>query len=226
MQVHATDPCSRRYQRPFFILFFLFYLNSSLVTAETKIRAGLLAGISASHFIGADSAPDFDFQKSPALGLFLRITRNDKIFFQPEIVYTIKGETTTKNPGDRNQYEHEYELKYLDFNLLFGFRNTENVIFLTGPYLGVLLNGTLTKQINPKESYRFDHSSHFPVYDYGITIGTSITVFKHLFIESRYSLGLQGVYPEYGFNPEPGVGTGKFKNIRNSTFVLLCGVHF
>jgi len=209
-------------------ILFLLAINYSFAFTGTKYKFGIFGGISFSNFIGSDLIRDSEFRKSYVFGSFLRINPHNKLIFQPEVMYSKKGQIDDHVAGEH--YRIEFELDYLDFNILSGFNISDNLTFLIGPYFGVYLKGTQSIKVNDYEKHKFEiPNDYLPKYDYGIMSGTSLYFFKYFSFEFRYFYGLKGLYRNYanygGIDPEPGIKYEKYLNIRNSSWIIILGLN-
>ena len=124
-------------------------------------------------------------------GVLAKIPLKNKMYIQPEILYSVKGEhfPSLGFGGPASTGFHSagtLNLNYLAVPLLFGYRLVDKISIVAGPEFGFLLNAN---------SY-FDNSNHsvtsnFQNFDVGVDLGASYRLYKNFGIELRYYYGFK-----------------------------------
>ena len=185
------------------ILLALELFANSIMAQDLGIRAfSSLANV-------ASDKPGYD---SKALlgyggGFYGKFEINNKIFFQPEINYNVKG---VMYPSSISLLGTSYEtnavstLSYLDIPLHLEHDLTKRLGIEFGPYFGYLLGvhtivPTYTVDIvnNVPTVTSADFLSHDRTwvknFDFGVNLGFNFEVYKNVFLEARYSLGMMDI---------------------------------
>jgi hypothetical protein len=161
------------------IFTFTFLLLFQLANAQDKARFGVRAGvISAKQKTGSLSSPSL---LSYSFGVLLdKPLSNQKISFQPNLLFTIKGGGATKTSSSINFIEAKYNYLELPANILF---NLSEILSIGGgPYLAYALSG----KVGEKE-VSFDDNSSIKRIDYGYNLQAQINISKGFGLTLNYN---------------------------------------
>jgi hypothetical protein len=184
----------------------LFVLFSLVTFAQTKkLRFGVHAGLNYSglrgYTIPADIASQYD--ESAAFGylggISLTYPLKEKVSLRVELNYERKTQKADNIVEIRNSFEEPAQLydftskrhfDYLVMPILLHYQFTDKNSFFVngGPFVGYLLNATLTSDLNvPELNADVDLSNDYKKLDYGLTVGLG----KHFDIGSQNSIHLE-----------------------------------
>jgi hypothetical protein len=192
----------------------LFVLFSVFTYAQTtKLRFGVHAGLNYSglrgYTIPANITSQYD--ESAAFGylggISLTYPLKEKISLRVELNYERKTQKADNTIEIRNSFEEPAQLysftskrhyDYLVLPILLQYRFTDKNSFFVhgGPFVGYLLNATLTSDLNAPEldNSDVDLSDDYKKLDYGLTVGLGknfdIGNQNSLHVEIRNNLGL------------------------------------
>lgn len=183
---------------------------------EKKPSFGVKAGLNLSIFsasINSESSwlPGFH------IGCYLQQPLSEKIFFRPELYYSIQGQKDEyiQPPNGPSLGKTTTKLSYLNVPLLFEFGN--KVSFQAGPQLGILLSATesgtiLNQQIDD------DLKEIMKGIDFSLAVGTGIRLGEDVSLGARLNLGLSELFDDSG--------DGDFPSIKNRVFHFYLGYRF
>ena len=192
-----------------------------LIAAQTlqaqSISAGFKAGVTAARLPGVtDAVPiavDEESRWGGTGGVFVTVSLNDLVAFQPEALFAAKGATLV-SPAVSG-YMLAFDARYLEMPLFFKFsRSNQRLYFLAGPYMGFRLSAEARETVNGVTETR-DFSDQIKRVDAGVSFGAGAT-FGRLLIEGRWTEGLRDVQSEDQF------GTA----VRHRVLALLAGFRF
>lgn len=173
-----------------FISCSLFWLAIVGVSLADSIEIGLKGGINFSNTYGIDSEI---FGQTPLIGynagFFSDFKIINDIFFQPEVLITLKG---GKGSDISNYYyNNTFYRTYLEIPALikanvFSVDGTK-INLLAGPFLGFLINNT---NLNLLDNYG---EQYYEYYDYGLALGVSFEYINFV-LDGRFDLGLNNFY--------------------------------
>jgi Outer membrane protein beta-barrel domain len=118
-------------------------------------------------------------------GAFVRFDLSEKVYLQPEILYSRKG---TGLPGYFGPFNMEIDFHYISLPALVGFRMTDNLSIDLGPEVGYLVDGAVTI-----DKYGPTAEEDFPSFDLGIDMGLMYRLWNHFGFRLRYHYGLTNV---------------------------------
>jgi|GEM_PF-4843593 len=170
------------------IPFILVFVTCLAGQVSGQIQPGIRLAFGISDIIGPD-LPNRDRVQypSPSVGFYLRFNMNDNLFFQPEVLGTLKGikyntQTFLGPPGTFTTTE-EYLFMYTEMPATLNYRIWEIGIITFGGYASYLLsanyNRTEDKFINNeiiKESYSSSSMEGYNKLDYGVTAGLGVDI--------------------------------------------------
>ena len=121
-------------------------------------------------------------------GGFVQIPLKRKLFLQPELLYSSKGNGFTESdPGASSVLR----FNYLNIPLQLGYKIDQKTSFFFRPELGLLMS--VQKTYGGNENY--DVSKGYPSkFDVGINMGLNYTIIKSIDIGVRYNYGLKTLY--------------------------------
>lgn len=166
------------------ILAVLALLLLSCVTLSAQVNFGLRTGLNLSGFNTSSSQIFFGSKSDdgwkPALrmhtGFFLEIPLQDKLLFQPELVFNLKGAASKSS----DQIDGWTGLGYISAPLLVSYEPNKSIRILAGPEFGYFFKSV---------GYG---TTDFNKLDVGLTIGTAYHFEGEFF--NGFSLGLRGTY--------------------------------
>jgi hypothetical protein len=192
----------------------LLVLFSVFAYAQTgKIRFGVHAGLNYSGLRGYTIPANIEaqYEESAAFGYLggvsLTYPLKEKISLRVELNYerktqkadnTIEIRNSFEEPAQRYSFTSKRHYDYLVLPILLQYRFTDKNSFFVhgGPFVGYLLNATLTSDLNAPEldNSDVDLSDDYKKLDYGLTIGLGknfdIGNQNSLHVEIRNNLGL------------------------------------
>ncbi|WP_303312347.1 porin family protein [Hymenobacter sp. BT730] len=171
--------------------------------AQSNVSLGLKAGGTLASFVGKQ-ARSGGYTPGFHAGIFANIGFTNMLAFQPELLYSQKGDyqELIPNPADN-------KLSYVDVPLLLHV-NAGGLFFEAGPQLGFL--------VSAKEKYNtttYDRKSSYNPFDLGYVTGLGYQRKRGLGIGLRYNGGITNI--------EKATTSGSTtvqRNIRNSAFQL------
>lgn len=183
---------------------------------------GIKAGFNLSDLRGGDkdAYKDLESLKSYHAGIYAQFGLNDKISFQPELLFTRKGfdaqqftvQSTT--PGQTTGEKRQTRLDYIQVPLLFVYNVFDNVSLHVGPQASLLVNAKYAGEERQISSVGLNSL------EYGVVGGIEGRVGPAR-IGARYDLGLSDIY-----NDPKDAGAAAYDNVKNGVFQVYVGVGF
>jgi hypothetical protein len=178
------------------------------------ISFGAKTGLNFSN-LGGDDAGQWDSRTGFALGVYLAYPVANTIFFQPELLYTMKGATDTYNFAGAS-YTETLKYNYLEIPLLGKvIINLENSSLRPMLYAGPSPAFKLSSKWQEKgggENYQVE-DDRLKSFDLGFVIGAGagFNVGSHIVgAEIRYNMGLTSIDD-----------TGNNLNVKNNVIMLM-----
>ncbi|MDP8221581.1 MAG: porin family protein [Candidatus Stygibacter frigidus] len=217
------------------VLIGLILLSSSLLFSDGITNIGIKGGLNLTNFsISGDTSDDPEFldyhsRLDFCLGGFLEYEIEQKMFLQPEILYTRKGATHEFHGGVTVNGQAIYDgtnkgdhiVSYLQIPILLKYRISDKIGLLTGPSIGILLSHIEKLHFDGEylgQSYSHDYEEDFNEYtnstDFSLVIGGEYCLNKFV-LDLRYDLSLSTLSKEEGEN-----------NFKNRVFSFLIGYKF
>jgi cellobiose-specific phosphotransferase system component IIB len=134
----------------------------------------------------------------------LEIPFSNKLYFQPEILYSLKG-----FKFDDEYQESNNRLNYIDLPLLLKFYITKNFNVVLGPQASFLLTAVSSSD----SSYDADITGLNNL-DFGLNLGLGIKFNTNMTLDLRYAPGLSNINKESDLNN------------KNSLFLVSLGYFF
>ncbi len=178
-------------------LFLMVVLMGITISSNAQTKFGVKAALNISNFSG-DDFDDLDSRTAPAFGVFAQIGINDKLTFQPELLYSMQG---AKSSYSESGYESEDKIKvdYLQIPLLMKYYVIEGLSINAGPQIGFLLSAKDDWEYNyggESEEGEEDIKDYFKSMDLALALGLGYELESGLGFDFRYNLGLSNVVEE------------------------------
>ena len=195
-----------------FLLLVLLLFSCELF-AQQAFKAGLSLGMTTSQISG-DGLGGWD-KFGIAGGAFVSAPLSSKNGFRIGLNYADKGSRTKRDTLNFNTFA--YRLRYIEVPVQYSFQNGPST-FLTGVYYGRLI-----KQDILANALTYDVIPAFRNYDVGITLGATLQMGDHFFIEGRFSSSMIPTRPSPNFaNPNSYYEKGNY----NQVLYFLIGRNF
>lgn len=184
---------------------FLFIFTTSSYGQATKrdegVKVGFKMGLNVSNFMG-DDISEKDVRTSIHFGFLTEFIINDKVSFQPELLYSGQGFV---GPDTKQKFN------YLQLPLMIKYQALDGFTIEAGPQVGALLKaysrGADGNQKIADQSF----------VDFGVNLGAGYEFQNGIFLQSRYNLGLLNI------NQSDNSDTFRYAN---SVFQVSVGVLF
>jgi outer membrane protein with beta-barrel domain len=169
-----------------FLLVVLLFCASSFSQVHFGIDPGL--AISRGSF---NSSVDYNRRIFAGFdgGVFLEIGVTPKFMIQPEVNYSIRG--VELNNGDK---EATIKLRYFDFPVLAKVAVCPKFNLYAGPQVSLL---TWAKRDSSFTNEMIDLKNDFDKGDFGLVFGGEYNFNRHLFLGTRYYLGLHQIAEDW-----------------------------
>ncbi len=200
----------------------LIVLAANASQAQT-IQAGVKGGIDFSSLPNAGEVIDqivklgsteTSSKVGAVLGGFVMFPITDRLAFQPELAFVMKGVKLNEGSGGTITAS----LRYLEFPMLIRYAvavGTHTGYLLVGPTFGVKA-GTSAQLDGPNQTIDENIDAAIRTFDAGIAFGGGIDYGRYLF-EARYTLGLIDIGTDTIPHPDA---------LKNRAFAILAGVRF
>jgi hypothetical protein len=193
-------------------LLFLFLLSYEL-QAQQAFKAGISLGMTTSQISG-DGLGGWD-KFGITGGAFVSAPFSSKNGFRIGLNYADKGSRTKRDTLNFNTFA--YRLRYIEVPVQYSFQNGP-FTFLSGLYYGRMI-----KQDILSNALKYDVIPAFRNYDLGITLGATLQLGDHLFLEGRFSSSILPTRPSPNFaNPNSYYEKGNY----NQVLYFLIGRNF
>ena|SRR5688572_23372575 len=171
-----------------------------VIASHAQTTGGLKAGLNLTNF-GGDGAEDSKSRPGFHIGGYMNIGLNEKLSFQPELLFSTAG-AKTEEKGPDFSFESTAKLSYLSIPLSlqysFGSFNIH-----AGPQLSFLMSAkyeftdsyTDTNGTTTTESGEDDVKEYLKGVDLGLNFGAGYS-FGKLGVTARYSLGMANISDE------------------------------
>lgn len=148
------------------------------IDANSQIHFGVKGGV---NFTKAEfKGHSLSFATRYHFGVLAQIDFTDKLYLQPELLFSQKGWGI---PKENSNEEGDMILSYLNLPIFVGFKLNKDISLLTGPELGF--------KINEKRKPAWDFSDIYGNFDFGLAFGINYQLNSHLGIDLRYVHGLK-----------------------------------
>jgi len=159
-------------------------------TSFSQVHFGIDPGIAISRG-SYKSSVDYDRRVYAGFdgGVFLEIGVSPKFMIQPEVNYSLRG--VEVNDGEK---EATIKLRYFDFPVLAKVSVCPKFNLFAGPQVGYL---TSAKRDSSFTNETIDLKNDFDKADFGLVFGGEYNFTKHLFLGTRYYLGLHQIAEDW-----------------------------
>ena len=186
-----------------------------------KVKYGVKAGLNiANANLSGDGVPSTSSVTSFHVGAFAEINISKKVFFQPELVYSMQGANFSQAvvlSETLYQTDNTFKLSYINIPLMFKYYPQEKFYFEAGPQIGFLTSAKLEVNVSGYGSNTQDAKQLFKSSDFGLNFGLGYNFTKRVTSNVRYNLGLSNIA-----NTDSGDNT----TIKNSVFSISLGYIF
>lgn len=148
------------------------------IDAKSQVHFGVKGGVNLTK--GAFENTSTDLAISYHLGVLAQFDFTEKIYLQPELLFSQKGWGIPK--GNFNE-KGDMILSYLNLPVLVGFKLNKDISLLTGPELGFKLN----EKRKPGSGF----SDIYGNFDFGLALGVNYQLNSRFGIDLRYIHGLK-----------------------------------
>jgi len=180
-----------------FVLFGLSMSQAQTQKKSQEVKYGLKGGMNISNInaTGGDSPNTTSFV-NVHIGFFAEVKLNQKVSFQPELIYSFQGAKYDYLYDDgQNVYPTNNTLKfsYLNIPLMFKYY-PENKFFLeAGPQIGILTAARVEVKIPGLGSDDANVKDSFKDLDLGLNFGLGYNFSKNVVGNVRYNFGLSNI---------------------------------
>ena len=193
------------------------------VANAQEVKFGVKAGLNYATLSG--DIEETDGLLGFAVGGFLNVKINEKVSFQPELLYSRQGTGSkeTETSGTTTfKTDAKLRLDYLNIPLMFRFEVAKGFAVEAGPQIGFLVGAnsdfTLTTTQNNNTTVISDSEdvkSDFKSVDFGLNFGAGYDFTQNINVGVRYNLGLTNIAKD-----------SEDFAIRNSVIALAVGYRF
>ena len=168
------------------------------ISAQAQITFGPKVGLNLANVAG-DNTEDAEMKMGLQIGVVTDIAFSDALSLQTGVMFSQKG---SKDEFDR------VNLNYLEIpiNAVFGIDVGSNKLqFFAGPYLGIGLNGKISRDLFDEDTdIQFgndimdvdDGKTPFNRFDIGLNAGVGYKI-NNIQIQANYGLGLSNLIPKF-----------------------------
>jgi len=152
------------------------------------LKFGVKAGLNLTNAVG-DDAEDVDMKAGLYFGGFMNVSLNDRLSFQPELLYSRQGWKVNEDSD-----ETTVKLSYLNIPMLLkmSLGGSNKIHVYAGPQLGFLLDAEADYD-NDMGSGTEDMNDFISDLDLSINFGLSFDVSDNMSLDIRYNRGLSKV---------------------------------
>ena len=169
---------------------FLLMAVTFCATSFSQVHFGIDPGLALSKG-SFKSSTDYDRRIFAGFdgGVFLEIGVTPKFMIQPEVNYSIRG--VELNNGDK---EATTKLRYVDLPVLAKVAVSPKFNLYAGPQVGFL---TWAKRDSSFTNEMIELKQDFKKEDFGLVFGGEYNFTRHLFLGTRYYLGLHQIAEDW-----------------------------
>jgi len=160
-------------------IMFLAALSISILSANAQFTPGIKGGLNFGTLTGFTG----DARVGVHAGLFLHHTINDRLCFQPEILYSGEGQRYFDDGEERT-----LALDYIQIPLMIQYFPVKQLYFEFGPQLGILASAQ-----DKGGGVNLNVKDDFAPTQVGLNIGVGVKVNNSLGFYGRYNFGLTDV---------------------------------
>lgn len=162
----------------------LLLVSSFYLISSSQTSLGVKGGLNIAKTKNLTTSPQERY--SFHAGFNIQQAISNKIFFQPELLYSSKGYSFT---SDFASSDGANRLNYLSIPVLFGYRVDDKLSILLGPEFNYLLKSTVRY-----DRAVTDFTQQYPRFDAGVALGVAYRIHKKLTAELRYYYGFNTLY--------------------------------
>lgn len=165
-------------------------VQAQITSPESSIRFGIKTGINLANVVGED-IEDNSMRTGMYGGVYANIGLTDKIYFQPELLYSQQGVEF-----EIEEFEESARMNYLNIPLMFQYGITDNIRVEFGPQVGILLdaeNELRVKDNGSTFSATVDAKDFTKPVDVGLNLGGTYQMDNGFNVSIRYNLGLTSI---------------------------------
>ena len=182
-------------------LLFLVFVTSLSIFGQNG-SMGFKGGFNFSTLVG-DNTNEVEGRTAFHVGLMVEVPITDRIFIQPELLYSSKG-----FKGDFDGSNLDNRFNYLDFPLLFKYFLTDEFNVVIGPQGSLLLSA-----VSSSDSRKDETINGIKGVDFGLNLGFGFKFKSNFAFDVRFSPGLSNINDRDNFDDIN----------KNSTFLLSVG---
>lgn len=210
------------------IVLVIVFLSVNALQAQGKPKSkskdvtfGLKGGLNIANCnVTGDGSPSTKSLTNFHIGSFVEIKLNDKIAFQPELLYSVQGfkfDQVVDVEGDLYDTRNTLKFGYINIPLMMKYYPDAKFYLEAGPQIGFLTSANIEVSIPFVGSAEEDVKESFNSIDFGLNFGAGYDISDKVFLSLRYNLGLSNIA-----DTEPGDNS----KIKNSVFQISLGYKF
>jgi hypothetical protein len=171
-------------------LFLMVVLLSSAHFSFSQIGFGPRVGLNLPVLVGINT--NAQFKPGICIGGYAKLNMGDKVAFQPELLFSMKGYSYSNSGQTLSQ-----SLNYVDIPLMFNFGKSQGVHFLLGAQPSILLGAQYKyKSGSGVNAITTNNKSSFKGLDMGLLTGLGYQLESGLNFDFRFSYGFMSVYSD------------------------------
>ncbi len=186
--------------------------QENLKKTSKDVIYGAKAGVNIANIVGDDAGNANSFVGFNA-GLFVQVPLNNKLFLQPEILYSAQGSKSSLFVEGSN-YDAILKINYINVPVLLKYYIDSKFALEAGPYVGFLTSAKVKVKGNGI-SETVDVKDAFKSVDFGLGFGFNYDFSDKVFANARYSAGLSKIGD-----------SGTDDDVKNSVFQIGLGFKF
>lgn len=192
---------------------------------NSKIRFGIKAGINFANIYEEETGFDYGNRTGIHFGGMVQIPISKKIFFQPELLYSMQG-STAMIPEEET--ELTMKMDYINIPMMVKYNLFKRLNVEAGPQVGFLLSSKIVANYSDEDAFfedglTLDDKEFKNKVDFSIGLGASYDFTKNIFAAVRYNIGVSNVYKK---GTEIIDDDGTYGTSRNGVFQLSLGYKF
>lgn len=189
-------------------------------TNAQKAVFGIKGGLNvANQIYSGDASPSPTSLIGVNIGAFVDFKIADKLYFQPEVLYSTQGSKfnlTVPNNGIYYATENAFKLSYINIPVMFKYYAAEKFSLEAGPQIGFLVDSKL--QVNVLgQSVLQEADDVFETLDFGFNLGAGYDITKKFSAGFRYNIGFANIAK---------TESGDNSKIKNNVFSITLGYKF
>lgn len=173
--------------KKFLLLVVVLFAGTSLFAQD--VQFGLKGGLNFANFKG-DDIEDTDVKTDIFIGAFARFSIDEKLAFQPEMVYSRQGFKIDGDGGDIT-----WKSNYLNIPLLLRAELADKFHAVAGPQIGFHLSSEAEVD-SGDATISGDADDQMKGLDFGLALGFEYDITEKVAVGLRYNLGLSNIIDE------------------------------